>query len=80
MDSEAENVYKTITYSKKEDENDFNATLAKYEAHFIPKMHIIHVKAKFNLRVQHTRESVTTFARALFELTEHWTSTMKMKK
>ena len=48
MDSKGKNIYKTITFSKKEVENDYDTVVAKFVAHFIPKKNITHEKAKFH--------------------------------
>ena len=67
---ETENVFKTITFSKKKDENDFETVKTKFESHFEPNENSTHEKVMFHLSAQRPGEYVTTFARALFKLAD----------
>ena len=62
-------MYAKLIFLKKEDENDFDIVLAKFEVHFIQK-NIIYEKAKLHSSAQQPGESITTFANALYELAE----------
>ena len=55
VDKEGENVLKTVIFSEKEDENDFEMVMTKFQAHFMPK-NTIHEKAMFYLSAQHFKE------------------------
>ena len=60
---EVENVYKTSTFSNKYSDSDFDTVSIKFEAHFVPRRNITYKKNKFQ-----SRESITTFTKALYEL------------
>lgn len=79
MGGEAEPVFKTIPLLKKENENDFDTILAKFKDHFILKTYVAYEMAKFHSRAHHPGETVTTFARALYELAEDATLLMQTK-
>ena len=66
MGKEAKNVTKTVKFSEKENENDFETVMIK----FTHKKNTTHEKAMFYLRVQCPGEWVTTFARVLYELAD----------
>ena len=42
--------------------------LAKFNAHFIPTVNVIHKRAKFHRRVQQPGENVETYIRSLYDL------------
>lgn len=79
MGGKAEHVFKTIAFLKKENENDFDTVLANFKDHFILKTNVTYGMAKFHLRAHHPGETVTTFARALYELAEDATLLMQTK-
>ena len=60
MNKEEENVLKAVTFSKKEDKNDFKTLMIKFKTHFMPKKNTTHKKAVFQLRAQCPRECVIT--------------------
>ena len=52
MGNEAENIFKTFTFTGDEKDDDFKTVLAKYDAYFIPKRNLIHERACFYQRGQ----------------------------
>ena len=74
-----ENVLKTVTFSEKEDKNDFETVMIKFDAHFMPK-NTTQEKTMFDLRVQGDGESVTIFARTLMNLQLLVNSLIRAKK
>ena len=70
MCKEEESVLKTVTFWKKEDENDFETVMIKFEPHSLPKKNTSHKKAMFHLSAQCPGECVTIFVRALYELAD----------
>ena len=37
MGTEAEQIYKSLSFKKKEDDNNFNVILSEFDAYFMPK-------------------------------------------
>ena len=64
MGREAENIFKSFTF----DDDDF--VLAKFDSHFTPKTNIIQERAMFHQKKQNNGESMETFIRSLYELSE----------
>ncbi|CAL9685243.1 unnamed protein product [Knipowitschia caucasica] len=71
MGNEAENIFKTFTFTEEEDENDYETVLEKFDEYFIPKRNTIHERACFYQRQQKPGEMAETFIRALHELSEN---------
>lgn len=69
MGKEAENIFKSFGLTA-EDEKNYDTVLEKFEGHFVPKTNTIHERAKFHQRKQNNGESVETFIRSLYELSE----------
>jgi len=70
MGREAEHVYKSLTLEEG-DEAKFDALLAKFDGHFVPKRNTIHEQARVLQKESKGRESVELFVRSLYELAEH---------
>ena len=70
MGREAEHVYKSFTLAEG-DEKKFDVILAKFDEHFVPKRNVIHKRARFHQRNQRQGETVESFVRNLYEITEH---------
>ena len=68
MDKKVKNILKIVTFSQKENENDFKTTKIKFKAHFMSKKNTMH-KRLFHLRQQQPRECVT-FVRSLYKLAD----------
>ena len=63
------NIFKSFEFTGG-NEKKFDKVVEKFDSHFIPKRNIIHERAKFHLRNQHSGESVESFIRNLYELAE----------
>lgn len=70
MGREAEKIFKSFTFENDDDKKDYDKVLEKFDTHFIPKTNIIHERAKFHQRKQNNGESVETFIRSLYDLSE----------
>ena len=71
MGTEAEQIYKTLYFKKKEDEKNFDVILSKFEAYFMAKRNVIYERPKFYLRTQRDGEPIEKFVRGLYELAEN---------
>ena len=71
MGNEAENIYKSFTFTEDENRNDFTTVVAKFDEYFFPRRNIIHERACFHQRVQRPGERAECFIRALYDLSEH---------
>lgn len=48
MGSEAENIYKSVTFTEDENCNDFAIVMRKFDDYFFPQRNIIHERACFH--------------------------------
>lgn len=71
MGNEAENIYKSFTFTDDGHRNDFAVVVGKFDEYFFPRRNIIHERACFHLRVQRPGERAECFIRALYDLSEH---------
>lgn len=70
MGQEAEHIFKTFVFTAGE-ENNYDIVLRKLNAYFVPKRNIIHKRAKFHQHTQRTGETVESFVRCLYEVSEN---------
>lgn len=70
LGTEAEQVFNTFVFSDDEDVDDFETVLDKLNTYFIPKVNVIHERARFYLRAQKHGESAEEYIRTLYELAE----------
>lgn len=71
MGSEAENIFKSFTFTDPAHENNFEIVMRKYDEYFFPRRNVIHERAVFHQRAQRPGEQAETFIRALYDLSEH---------
>ncbi|KAM9409964.1 uncharacterized protein KZ484_002057 isoform 1-T2 [Pholidichthys leucotaenia] len=71
MGPEAENIFKSFSFTEETDQKKFDVVLGKYDEYFCPKRNVIHERACFHQRLQRPGEKVEMFIRALFEMSEH---------
>lgn len=71
MGAEAENIFKSFTFTEDRDKDDIKIVLAKFDEYFFPRRNVIHERACFHQRVQRPGEKAESFIRALYELSEH---------
>jgi len=71
MGSEAENIFKSFTFTEEAHANNYKIVLEKFDGYFFPKRNVIHERAVFHQRVQRPGELAETFIRALYDLSEH---------
>lgn len=57
----AEEISKSIVYSKSGDEKIYDQTLAKFDTHFIPRNNVIYKRYLFHTRSQRKGESAEEF-------------------
>lgn len=70
LSREAEQVFNTFVFGEEEDEDDYDTVLDKLNTYFIPKVNVIHERARFYLRGQRQGESAEEYIRTLYELAE----------
>lgn len=67
MGKEAEHVYQTFTFGKEERE-DYDTVIRKPDDYFVPKVNVIHERARFHMRAQKPGEMAEEYIRSLHEL------------
>ncbi|XP_064595725.1 uncharacterized protein K02A2.6-like [Liolophura sinensis] len=70
MGSQSEAIFKSFALNDN-DKTDYNKVLQKFDEHFVPKRNVIFERCRFNKCVQQDGESVETFVRNLYTLSEH---------
>ena len=73
MGREAEKIFSSFEFrtpaeGQPDPIHDFDTVLGKFNTHFVPKVNVIHERAKFHLRQQAEGETVEQYVRALYEL------------
>lgn len=69
MGKEAEQVYQTFTFGEGEREReDYDNVIRKFDDYFVPKVNVIHERARFHMRVQRPGEMAEEYIRSLHEL------------
>ena len=68
---QAENIIKSFTFEEEAHSKQFDKVLEKFNEHFIPQRNVIYERACFYKRNQQAGETVESFVRALYELSEH---------
>ncbi len=71
MGIEAENIFKSFTFTAEESADDYDTVLGKFDEYFLPKKNVIHERACFHQRVQRPGEKAECYIRALYELSEN---------
>jgi len=67
---ESEQVFKTFTFAAADDEKKYETALAKLDNYFVPRVNIIHERARFHQCVQKSGETAEEYIRNLHELAE----------
>lgn len=67
LGSEVEQIVKTFVYASAREVNKYEAEEEKVDSYFVPKVNIIHERARFHQRVQKHRESAEECIRSLRE-------------
>lgn len=70
LGEEAEQVFNTFVFGAEEKDDDYETVLEKLNNYFVPKVNIIHERARFYLRAQKQGESAEEYIRTLYELAE----------
>lgn len=70
MGRDTENIFKTFTFRREEDNKNYDILLTKYNGHCIPKRNIIHEIARFHCRSQNSGETTEVFIRSFYDLAE----------
>lgn len=71
MGDDAEDIYASFSWTRQTDAEKYDAVIAKFESHFIPRRNVIHERYMFNRRHQLLGESSDSFITALYTLSEH---------
>ena len=66
MGPEAEKLVKPLT-----ENSPFEEVVKHFDNHFIPKVNVIHERAKFHLCIQQQEENIETYVRRLYDLAEY---------
>ena len=67
LGKEAEQVFNTFVFAEDEDAEDYETVLEKLNIYFIPKVNVIHERARFYLREQKHSELAEEYIRTLYE-------------
>ena len=72
LGKEAEQVYKTFTFSEEdeEDPDDYETVMVKLDNYFVPKVNTIHERARFHQRSQKPGETAEEYIRSLHDLAD----------
>lgn len=70
LGKEAEHVFKTFSFAEEGDENKYEAVLEKLDNYFVPKVNVIHERARFYQRIQKHGERAKEYIRSLHEIAE----------
>ncbi len=68
--SEAEQIVKTFVYANANDANKYKVVLGNLDNYFMPKVSVIHERARLHQRTQKHGENVEEYIRSLHELAE----------
>lgn len=69
MGRDAENIFSQ--FQGINNDSTLDDVLAKFDAHFVPKINVMHERAKFFGRKQKEDENIETFVRALYDLSKN---------
>ena len=68
----AESEYVFTQFGLTEDEaKDYTLVVGKFDGHFRPERNVIHERAMFHERSQHSGESAELYIRSLYEMAEY---------
>ena len=65
MESEAEKIFSLFEFEEEDGKDDFELVMEKFDEYFIPRRNVIHERACFYQRCQHSGESVEMYIRTL---------------
>ena len=71
MGSEAEKIFSSFEFEEEERKDNFEMVMEKFDEYFVPRRNVIHERACFYQRCQHSGESAEMYIRTLYELAEH---------
>ncbi|XP_067936581.1 uncharacterized protein [Watersipora subatra] len=71
MGGDAEQLYETFTFADDNEKKDFDIVSKKLLDYFNPKRNVIHLRSIFHTRAQRADESIESFIRDLYKLSEH---------
>ncbi len=70
LGKEAEQVFKTFRFAGRGDDQKYETVLCKLDNYFVPKVNVIHERARFHQCVQRHGESTEEFIRSLHEMVD----------
>ncbi len=70
LGKEAETVFSSFTFADNTDKKKLDKVMEKFTDHFVPRINVIHERAVFHQRTQHSGETVEAFIRALYALAD----------
>ena len=71
MSEQAEQIYEKFNFGEAGADAKLEDVLQLFDTHFVLQKNVIHERAVFNTRSQHRGESIETYVRALYKLSEH---------
>jgi len=71
MGVDAKQLYETFTFEQENQKAKFDIVSYNFLAYFTPKKNVIHLRSMFHARTQKPEESIETFIRELYRLSDH---------
>ena len=71
MGRDAKTIFNSLPFDTATHKTNYKKVIEKFDSYFMPKVNVIHERAKFHSRVQQHGETVETYIRVLYELAKN---------